>query len=267
MNTVAIAAQKGGVGKTTLALGLASELTLRGQRVLLVDLDPQGYATVGAGLEPWYGAPTTEHLGTALLGQLEWQSPGTEADVSHLGAERLLAASPLGFSVLPAHLDMTVQEATMVGMRGRETRLRLLLAEYQQTFDWCIIDCPPHLGVLTDNALLAADQVVVPVIGDAMGARGLALLLEQVSGIEKTLGVTVNVLGVVVNLHDDTKVTTGFDTEMARLRVPVLARMRRRVKVKEAYEQGLSIHEADPDGQTVAALAEIANAMGVPAAL
>lgn len=261
MRTVAVTNQKGGVGKTTLALGLAAEFSRRGLRTLLVDLDPQGYATNGAGLADAYAAETAENLGGALLGKLPWQAKGKTKRAATTGMQSLVVPSTHGFDVLPAHLDMTVQGPEMMNVRGREQRLAALLALLEDDYDWCIIDTPAFLGVHSDNALVAAREVVVPVVGDAMGARALGLLLDQIESLELALGVRIRFHGVVVNLHDDTNITAKFDAALAEIGVPVLARLRKRVATKEAYEAQVAIHDYDPDGQTVEAMSAVADAL------
>ena len=144
MKTITVANQKGGVGKTTTSVNLAASLAAMKHRVLLVDLDPQGNATMSCGIDK-------HELDVSILDVLL-------GDVS-LGTA-LIDARDSGFSVLPANGDLTAAEVELVGAEGKEQRLRRALAA-QPDFDYVIVDCPPSLNMLTLNALVAADSVLI----------------------------------------------------------------------------------------------------------
>jgi chromosome partitioning protein len=232
---LAVVNQKGGVGKTTVTVNLAAAFVAVGQRVLVVDLDPQGHATEGLGLGDRYDAegplPT---LTAALLGR--WEGPA--ADLVVTGAEEI--------DVIPATVEQFVVEAQLVAVRGREHRLAHLLEQVSPKYDWVLIDCPPSLGALTDNAIVAAGQVLVVAQPQDSSLRALELLLDQVQSIRTGLRVDVEIAGIVLNMWEDTLVARRTMAALEKLPVPILAVLRRRTRLQEAWAQGRSILELEP---------------------
>src|SRR2546423_5332177 len=168
-NIAAICNQKGGVGKTTLTINLGAALADQGQRVLLLDLDPQGHLTEGVGQQEQYLLDSPS-LYEYLVGN------GKATDFP--GLIRKHATEP--FSVIPATYQLMLAEQGLFQVRNREHRLKALLAQLDGRFDWILIDCPPALGMLTDNALNAARQVVIPIQAEATSVRALELLFDQI---------------------------------------------------------------------------------------
>src|SRR5829696_4960529 len=150
--TIAVCNQKGGVGKTTLTINLGAALADQGQRVLLIDLDPQGHLTEGVGFQELY-LKDGPSLHECLVGN------GKGVKLGDL--IRKHASEP--YSVIPATYQLMLAEQALFMARNREHKLKTLLGQLQDRFDWILIDCPPALGMLTDNALNAARQVIIPV--------------------------------------------------------------------------------------------------------
>ncbi len=228
MPIIAIANQKGGVGKSVIALNLAPALAANGDTVLVVDLDPQGHATEGAGRKELY---TRE--GTSLLQGLT-QGASIDGLVFEVSQER--------FFLLPSNYQMILAEQALFQVRGREYKLANLLAGVKESFDWILIDCPPNLGVLTDNAIAAARRLIVPIQAEQTSVRALELLVDQIQSIEEELRFTVEILAIVPNLVQDSRLARRILSDV-RTSLPNVVdfEIPKRVLFQEAYEAGCSI--------------------------
>ena len=184
--TLAVVNQKGGVGKTTTAINLAAGLALAGRPTLLTDLDPQGNATTGLGVEKEGLYPTVYH---ALLGS----EPADKAIVN--------TVLP-GLDLLPSDIDLVGAEVELVTIERREHRLAMALATVTRPYEYVLIDCPPSLGLLTINALVAADKVLVPLQCEFYALEGLTHLLRTVKLIRERLNPKLGVEGIVLTMFD-----------------------------------------------------------------
>lgn len=178
--------QKGGVGKTTTSVNLAAGLALAERPTLLVDLDPQGNATTGLGVEKSGLYPTVYHV---LLGGEPIDKAIRPTQLSHL-------------SLLPSDIDLVGAEVELVGMDQRERRLEVALSTVRSGDGYIIVDCPPSLGLLTINALVAADTVLVPVQCEFYALEGLTQLLKTVKLVRDRLNPRLGVEGIVLTMFD-----------------------------------------------------------------
>ena len=165
---VAIANQKGGVGKTTTCVNLAASLAALKQRVLLIDIDPQGNATMGSGVNKHELHHT---INDALLDEVSLDS--------------LLLETEAQFHIVPANSDLTIAEIGLLQMENREHRLYQLLVPYQENFDYILLDCPPSLNMLTINALVAADSVLIPMQCEYYALEGLSGLQDTIAQVQQ----------------------------------------------------------------------------------
>ncbi len=183
--TIAIANQKGGVGKTTTCVNLAASLAALEQRVLLIDLDPQGNATTGSGINK---QEITATINEALLD-------------SH-SISSILVNTAGGFALAPANGDLTVAEVTLLDSKDREQRLRQMMTSLQKDFDYIFIDCPPSLNMLTVNALVAADAVLIPMQCEYYALEGLSSLLDTIHNVQQQANPKLEIAGLLRTLFD-----------------------------------------------------------------
>jgi chromosome partitioning protein len=178
--------QKGGVGKTTTTINLAASLALAGRRVLLVDLDPQGNATMGSGVDKRNLRTTIYEV---LLGS------------ANLSAARVRSESG-GYDLIPANRELAGAEVEMVDLPGRETRLKEALREVADQYDFVLIDCPPALNLLTVNGLCAADAVVIPMQCEYYALEGLSDLVQTIKKVRANLNPGLEIEGLLRTMYD-----------------------------------------------------------------
>jgi chromosome partitioning protein len=230
-----IANQKGGVGKTTTAVNIAAALALQGLKVLVIDLDPQGNASTALGIEHRPGTPSSYEV---LIGEI----PVQDALQRSPHNERLYC--------VPATIDLAGAEIELVSMVAREGRLRTALAELKQhDFDYVFIDCPPSLGLLTINALVAAPEVLIPIQCEYYALEGVGQLLRNIEMVKSHLNPDLTVSTVILTMYDGrtkladqvaTDVRAHFGDRVLRTVIP------RSVKVSEAPGYGMTILDYDP---------------------
>ena len=182
----AIANQKGGVGKTTTCINLAASLVATKRRVLLIDLDPQGNATMGSGVDK-HGL---EHsIYDVLIGECNL-------------VDAMQFSEHGGYQLLPANRDLTAAEVSLLEMKMKESRLRYALAPIRENYDYILIDCPPALSMLTINALVAADGVIIPMQCEYYALEGLSDLVNSIQRIAEILNPKLKIEGLLRTMYD-----------------------------------------------------------------
>lgn len=245
--------QKGGVGKTATTINLGAALAEAGERVLLIDYDPQGHLTDALKLPE-----ALEHatLKRAMCGEF---TGDPHEFVARIG-ERL--------AVIPTNLDMFLLEAGLYQQRAREQQLERVLEPFEDEFDVCLIDCPPSLGVITDNALYAARRraghrggVLIPVQAEDSSIKALRLLLMQIESLCSAMRVDIDIQGLIVSLYDGRKgaiVTSVLEAFRALGKPPVLAVIGDRADVRKSWREGRTVLEYAPDSDAATWFRELA---------
>lgn len=243
MRSIAIMNQKGGVGKTTTAVNISAALAATGQRVCLIDLDPQAHASLHLGMDV---GPDTPSIYDVLVGRASLAEVRRQIDET--------------FWVVGSQLDLAAAELELAGVVGREVILRDKLAEDPETFDYLLIDCPPSLGVLTLNALAAVEEVLIPLQPHFLALHGLSRLLETVELVAKRLNSRLKLSGVILCMYDPStrlaievsqdveeffRRAQGRQSPWSEARI-FQTRIRRNVRLAEAPSFGQSIFQYAP---------------------
>lgn len=242
---IAIANQKGGVGKTTTSVNLAACLASLGKKVLLIDIDPQGNTTSGLGINK---ADVSNCIYDVLINDVHPRDAMFETNVS-------------GLTVIPATIQLAGAEIELVPTISRELRLKKSLQQVKADFDYVLIDCPPSLGILTINSLTAADSVIIPIQCEYYALEGLSQLLNTVRLVQKHLNTTLQIEGVLLTMLDARtnlgiqvieEVKKYFQQKVYQTIIP------RNVRLSEAPSHGQAIITYDPRSKGAEVYLELA---------
>lgn len=231
---IAIFNQKGGVGKTTTNINLSACLAMRGKKVLVVDIDPQGNTTSGIGL-------VKRKLQYTLYDVLV----NKEFDIS----KAILHTKTKGLDILPASVDLAGAEIELVNLEGRERRLKKAIDKVKPMYDFVFVDCPPSLGLLTINSLTAVDSVLIPIQCEFYALEGVSQLMNTVEMVRKNMNPDIEIEGVILSMFDGRtnlslqvvqEVKKYFGNKVFNTIIP------RNVRLAEAPSYGLPIIKYDP---------------------
>ena len=244
-NIVAIANQKGGVGKSTTAINLGAGLALQGDTVLIVDLDPQGNTTSGLGID----------RSTIELSMYDILIDGIDA------SDVLEPTSVRNLHVIPATIELAGAEIELVSMFSRELKLKSALNDVKDDYDWLLIDCPPSLGLLTINGLAAANEVLIPIQCEYYALEGVSQLTRNIGLVQSSLNPQLKVEGVVLTMFDGR--TTLASDVVAQVRdhfgeTAYKTVIPRTVRLSEAPSYGEPIEAYDPMSRGAIAYRELA---------
>ena len=238
--------QKGGVGKSTTSVNLSAALGEKGYKILLVDLDPQGNSSSGVGFDK---------------SDCELSSYDCLLNDDVETKEVIVNVDTKGVDLIPATINLAGAEAELVQEISRESRLKEAIDEIRDKYDFVIIDCPPSLGLLTINALTAADQLIIPIQCEFFALEGLAKIVDSINMVKKRLNKKLEIFGVVITMFDGRtslakqvaeEVSNYFGEKVFKTKIP------RTVRISEAPGYGMPITEYDSNGKGAQAYRDLA---------
>jgi chromosome partitioning protein len=244
---LAVTNQKGGVGKTTTSINLAASLAATGKRVLLIDIDPQGNATMGSGVDKHSLQSTVYHV---LLGIVPM--------------EKVRLRAQAGFDLIPSNRDLAGAEVELIDLAQRETRLKDALSAIEEAYQYVLIDCPPSLNLLTVNALCAAHAVVIPMQCEYYALEGLSDLVQTVKRVRANLNPGLEIEGLLRTMYDprntlsqqvSEQLTQHFGEKVYRTVIP------RNVRLAEAPSHGMPVLSFDRQSRGALAYLALAGEM------
>ena len=248
-SVIGIVNQKGGTGKTTTCVNLGIDLAREGKKVMLIDCDPQGSLTISLG----YPQPDTLPVTLAdLMGKVLSDAPIDPGEGVLHHTE--------GVDLLPANIALAGTEVFLVNTTRREITLKQVIANYRKDYDYILLDCSPSLGMLTINALTAADSVIIPVQGQYLAAKGLEQLMRTIARVKRQINPHLTVDGILLTMMDSRTTLAKEVSEQLRRNYGsrvFSSEIPRSIRVAEISATGTSIYEHDPNGKAAQAYAAL----------
>lgn len=251
---IALANQKGGVAKTTCTYNLATAKAMQGNRVLMIDLDPQASLTIACGIEP--GAETLQGFSTCKLFDAKTDPAECCFSVDRTKLENLY--------IVPSDIDLALTERNLVISRNSDVQLKKAIQKLKDYFDYIFIDCPPQLGTLLTNALVAADEVIIPVKTEYLAYRGLQTLVDTIEGIKSgdgdfSLNPQLQFTGIIATMFQTSSNDHRDVLTLLKKKFPLLGVVKNTVEVNRKIVEGLPVVLANPNVAVSLAYKEIAD--------